>query len=391
MGRILLTGKGRRRLLGGHPWIYRDDLAAGEASPGELVPVHAPDESLLGWGLYSSQSRIAVRMVSGGEDQPDRTFWAERLARAVALRGELSYLDPEGACRLVHSDADGFPGWIVDLYGRVAVLQGTTQALERMRPFLVELLVEVLPFGLAAVVDRGDASVRRLEGLPLRVELVQGALPETLVVSEGELRYAVDVLAGHKTGHYLDQRENRVLAGRAAGGRRVLDAFSYDGLFGIRAALAGASEVLCLDQSEAAGERVLANAELNGVADRVRFERVNAMRDLRRRAQEGERYDLVIVDPPAFARNRKELPGAERGYVELNRRALELLSDDGRLVSATCSHLVGRETFLGYLAAASLLAGRPAWVEHLRGAAPDHPWLLSVPESSYLDCAFLRV
>ncbi len=391
MGKILLSGKGRRRLQGGHPWVYRDDLAAGEASPGELVPVHAPDQSVLGWGLFSSQSRIAVRMVSGGEEQPNRAFWAERLARAVAVRRDLGYLDPEGACRLVHSDADGFPGWIVDLYGRVAVLQGTTQAVERMRPFLVELLLEALPFELLAVVDRGDASVRRLEGLPLRVELVQGSLPETLVVTEGDLRYRVDVLAGHKTGHYLDQRENRALAARGAAGRRVLDAFSYDGLFGIRAALAGASEVLCLDQSEAAGERVLANAESNGVADRVRFERVNAMRDLRRRAQEGERYDLVIVDPPAFARNRKELVGAERGYVELNRRALELLADDGRLVSATCSHLVGRETFVGYLAAASLAAGRPAWVEHLRGAAADHPWLLSVPESAYLDCAFLRV
>lgn len=390
MGKILLSGKGRRRLLGGHPWIYRDDVAQGEAAPGELVPVLAPDAQMLGWGLFSSQSRIAVRMVSGEGEQPNRAFWADRMARAVAARSRLGYLDPEGACRLVHSDADGFPGLVVDLYARVAVLQATTQATERMRPFLVELLREALPFELEAVLDRGDVSVRRLEGLPLRVEQLAGVCPELLHVREGELVYAVDVFAGHKTGHYLDQRENRLRAARDVSGKRVLDAFSYDGLFGIRAAMAGAAEVLCLDQSEAAGERVRANAELNGVADRVRFERVNAMRDLRRRGQAGERYDLVVVDPPAFAKNRQQLAGAERGYVELNRRALELLTEDGQLVSATCSHLVGRETFMGYLTSAALAAGRTVWVTDLCGAAPDHPWLLSVPESSYLDCAFLR-
>lgn len=390
MGRIVLTGKGRRRLLGGHPWIYRDDVGQGEAAPGELVPVFSPGGEPLGWGLFSSQSRIAVRMVGGEREQPNRSFWAERLRHAVLARARMGYLDPEGACRLVHSDADGFPGLVIDLYGRVAVLQATTQAMDRMRPFLVELLVEALPFELACIVDRGDASVRRLEGLPLRTEMVLGSSPGPVRVREGELIYEVDVLAGHKTGHYLDQRENRRLAARGAGGKRVLDAFSYDGLFGIRAALEGAREVLCLDQSEAAGQRVQRNAELNGVAERVRFEKVNAMRDLRRRVQEGETYDLVVCDPPAFAKNRKELAGAERGYVELNRRALELLAEGGLLVSATCSHLVTPELFLRYLTAASLAAGRALWLEERRGAAPDHPWLLSVPESAYLECAFLR-
>ena len=390
MGRVVLTGKGRRRLLGGHPWIYRDDVGQGEASPGELVPVFSPNAEPLGWGLFSSQSRIAVRMVSGDAAQPNRAFWAERMARAVAARRRMGYLDPEGACRLIHSDADGFPGWIVDLYGSVAVLQGTTQGTERMRPFLVELLVEALPFELTAVVDRGDASSRRLEGLPLRVELVSGAEPGPVPVREGELLYEVDVMTGHKTGHYLDQRENRLRAVRDVAGKRVLDAFSYDGLFGVRAALAGASEVLCLDQSEAAGARALRNAELNGVAGRVRFEKANAMRDLRRRAQEGERYDIVVCDPPAFAKNRKELDGAERGYVELNRRALELVAEGGLLVSASCSHLVTSELFLKFLTTASLAADRPVWLEERRGAALDHPWLLSVPESAYLECAFLR-
>ena len=391
MGKIVLTGKGRRRLIGGHPWIYRDDVAQGEAAPGELVPVLAPDESPLGWGLFSSQSRIAVRMVTGEEEQPNRAFWAERFERAVQARRRMGYLDPEGACRLVHGDADGLPGLVIDLYGRTAVLQATTQGADKMGAFLVELLLEAMPYELERVVARGDASVRKLEGLPLTVEALHGALPEEpVVVREQGLEYEVDVREGHKTGHYLDQRENRRLAAEGCEGARVLDAFCYDGLFGVRAALAGASEVVCVDQSEAAGERVRRNAERNGVADRVRFEKANAMRDLRRRAGEGEHYDLVVCDPPAFARNRKELEGAERGYVEVNRRALELVADGGRLVTATCSHLVRPELFCQFLTAASLAAGRSVWVEELRGAAPDHPWLLSVPESAYLSCAFLR-
>ncbi len=391
MGEIRTTGKGRRWLETGHPWLYRDEIVSGEASPGELAPVVGPNGEPLGWGLVSTASRIAVRLVTRSAEQPTRAFWEQLVRRAVARRARLGLLAPEGASRLVHGDADELPGVVVDRYGEVLVYQATTQAADRMRDFLLELVGEALPFAPRAIVERADSGVRRLEHLELRKGVLSGELPEPLLVREDELVYEVDVLEGHKTGHYLDQRENRRLAARGAEGSRVLDAFSYDGLFGIRAALAGAREVVCVDQSEAAGERLLRNAERNGVAGRVRFERADAMRDLRRRSAAGERYDLVVADPPAFARNRRELAGAERGYVELARRAIELALDGGRVVLASCSHLVRTEAFVRYLRAGAARAGRHVVLEDLRGAAPDHPHRLALPESAYLDCAFLGV
>jgi 23S rRNA (cytosine1962-C5)-methyltransferase len=260
-----------------------------------------------------------------------------------------------------------------------------------MRALVVELLDEMLPFRIGCVVDRSDASVRRLEGLDRRVEVLRGELASVILVREGDLEYAVDVLGGHKTGHYLDQRENRAKAAAHARGRKVLDAFAYDGLFGIRAALAGASSVLCLDQSEAALARASENAARNGVLDRFTVRRVNCMTELRAMVRDELRFGLVIVDPPAFARNRREIAGAARGYTELNRRALSLVEPGGTLVTASCSYNVRPETFVDYLAKASHIAGRDAFLLDLAGAAPDHPALLALPESSYLKCAFLRV
>lgn len=391
MGNATLSGKGRRWVLGGHPWIYRDDISGGEAEPGELIYVEDPNGNAIGWGLFSSSSKIAVRLVTRKAEQPKREFWKARVERAVAARKAMGYLDPKGACRLIASDADGLPGWIVDLYGTTAVVQSSIQATDRMRDFLVELLEEAMPYELDCIVDRSDSSVRRFEDLDSRTETLKGECGAELEIHEDGLVYEVDVLGGHKTGHYLDQRVNRQVAAARAKDQRVLDAFSYDGLFGVRAALAGAREVLCLDQSGPAGERALRNAERNGVADRVRFEKQNCMHALRDRAADGERYGLVIIDPPAFARNRREVDGAERGYVELNRRALGLVEEGGSLVSASCSYNVRSADFVKFLASASRLAERDVWMEELRPAAPDHPQLLSVPETAYLKCAFLRV
>lgn len=391
MGKVTLTGKGRRWVLGGHPWIYADDVAAAEAQPGELVPVFDPAGAPVGWGLYSSESRIAVRLVTRAAEQPNRETWAGLVRAAVEERRRLGVLDPAGACRLIGGDAERLPGFVVDRYADVLVVQSGTQGSDRMRDFLLELVRETLPFPVRAVLDRSDAGVRKLEGLAPRVEWVQGSVDDLVRVQEPDgLVYDVDLAAGHKTGHYLDQRTNRARAAEGAAGERVLDAFSYDGLFGIRAALAGAEDVLCLDQSQPAGERVRHNAELNGVSGRVRFEKANAMKALRERAAAGERYHRVIVDPPAFARNRREAEGAARGYRELNLRALSLLEPGGLLVTASCSYNVGREDFLSFLALAARDAQRDVYLEALTGASPDHPVLLGLPESEYLKCAFLR-
>lgn len=390
MGKMILTGKGRRWLHKGHPWVYADDVADGEGQRGELLPVEDPSGLVVGWGLHSAGSRIAVRMVTRNTEQPNRDFWVARVKAVIERRARHGLLDPEGACRLIAGDADGVPGLVADRYGRTLVLQCGTQGADRMRDFLVELIDDCLPFELDTIVDRSDTTVRKYEGLEPRVEVLRGSADELRVVHEDGLEFTVDVLHGHKTGAYLDQRDNRKRAAQDVEGKRVLDAFSYDGLFGIRAALAGASEVICLEQNQAACDRVVDHAARNGVSERVRVERVNCMQALRDRADEGEKWDVVVVDPPAFARNKKEIEGAERGYVELNRRALSLLNPGGMLVSASCSHNVRAHDFTRFLASAARLAERSAWLEELTGAAPDHPHLLTLPESHYLKCAFIR-
>lgn len=404
MGRITTNGRGRRWLERGHRWLYADDVADGKGERGELIAVAGPNSEPLGWGLFSSHSKIAVRLVTRAADQPNRAFWAGLIQRALLARRRQGLLHPKGACRLVSGDADGIPGMIIDRYADVLVLQSGCQGSDRMRDFLLELVLEALEAeGLPApraVLDRSDTSVRRLEDLEPKVEWVRGEPVAELEVEEpatettARMVYEVDVLRGHKTGHYLDQVANRR---RAAGlvaaleDARVLDAFSYDGLFGVRAALAGAKDVLLLDQSAEAGERALRNAERNGVASKVRFEKVNAMHDLRDRAEKDEQYDVAIVDPPAFARNKREVEGAARGYRELNRRAMAMISTGGILVTASCSYAIKREDFIGYVTDAAVSAGRDAWLLELASASPDHPVLLGLPETNYLKCAFVRL
>ena len=387
-GSIVLTGKGRRRFLGGHPWIFRDDVARIDAEPGSVARILAPQGEQLGHGAYSGVSKIAVRLVARGRDALGEGFWTRRVAQCVARRARLGLLEPRGACRLVAGDADGFPGLVVDRYADVLVVQSGTLAGDRLRDRVVDELARALPFPLRAVLDRSDASARKLEGLEKRVETVRGSVEGEVAVQESGLEYAVDVQAGHKTGHYLDQRDNRVEAARHARGTSFLDAFCYDGLFGVRAALGGATRVLCLDQSEAALERTRANAARNGVSGKVATERVDCMDDLRARVQRGERWGVVVVDPPAFAKNRAAVAGAARGYVELNRRAFGLVEDGGVVVSASCSYNIRTADFVDHVREGAQAAGVEARLLSLRGAAPDHSVLLGLPESDYLKCVY---
>jgi len=395
-GVVHATGKGRRWLATGHPWLYRDDVASVDAEPGDLVAVVDPAGGTLGHGLFSARSRIAVRLVSRGPERPGAELWTSRVRRAVAARAQAGLLDPAGACRLLAGDADGVPGLVVDRYADVLVVQSGTLGADRLRDAILDRLVAELPFPIAGVYERSDAGARRLEGLeeitgPLRGDLPAEVLVRESTIAGAPLVYEVDVAQGHKTGHYLDQHENRMAAARRSIGADVLDAFCYDGLFALHAARAGARAVTGLDQSAGALERARRNAERNGLADRVRFEKADCMKELRARAQAGERYGVVVLDPPAFARNRAEVAGAERGYVELNRRGFELVSDGGTLVSASCSFNVRTADFQAWIARAAHLAGVDAWLDELRGAPPDHPVLMTLPESNYLKCVFVRV
>lgn len=391
MSSVHVTAKARKWLASGHPWVYRDDVARMEAEPGDLVAVVDPLGKVLGHALFSAASRITLRFVTRGTERPDAAFWKQRIARAVDVRARAGLLEPDAACRVVAGDADLVPGFVLDRYARVLVVQSGTLAADRLRDELVEHVRSALPFPIECVLDRSDSSTRKLEGLDRHVEVLAGTLPDEVIVREDGLEYAVDVMRGHKTGHYLDQRENRIAAASAARGIDVLDAFCYDGLFGIRAALAGARSVVCVDQSQDALARASANAERNRVGDKVRFVRANCMHDLRARAEDGQQFGLVIVDPPAFAKSRREVQGAERGYVELNRRAFTLTAPGGMLVSASCSFNVRSADFQSFLARAAALAGRDAWLREMRGAGADHPVLLTLPETSYLKCAFVRV
>jgi 23S rRNA (cytosine1962-C5)-methyltransferase len=315
-------------------------------------------------------------------------------------------LDPRGAERLLAGDADYLPGLVVDRYADCLVVQSGCQGSDAMRDFLLELLeAELQKRGLAvrAILDRSDAAVRKHEQLERRVEWLRGSEADALVlVEEDGLAFEVDLLGGHKTGFYLDQRENRKRAAALCADYarhgfdrvaepRVLDVFSYDGLFGLRCALAGAGEVLCLDQAAAAGERLAQHAERAGLAGRVRFERVDAMADLGQRVKAGESWDVVILDPPAFARSRREIEGAKRGYGELFRRGFQLVGRGGFVVAASCSFNMGWEDFRAVLQKSARDAGVSATLLGIDGPSADHPRRVGLPESDYLKCAFLRV
>lgn len=407
MVEVRLTGRGRRRVLGGHPWVYKDDVAdASGVGPGALAKVTAPDRVVLGWALYSDASKIAVRMVTRRSEQPTRAFWADQIRRSLAMRASAGLLRPAGADRLLAGDADNLPGLVVDRYADRLVVQSGCQGSDAMRDFLLEILDEELQaHGLVAnaILDRSDATVRRHEKLAPRVEWLRGTADDGVVlVDEDGLAFEVDLLGGHKTGFYLDQRDNRKRAAAlctdfARHGfprvrePRVLDVFSYDGLFGLRCALAGAGEVLCLDQAAAAGERLARHAERAGVQERVSFERVDAMNDLGGRVQAGERWDVVVLDPPAFARSRREVEGAKRGYGELFRRGFQLASHGGFVVAASCSYNMGWRDFRDVLRKSADDAGVRATLMGIDGPSPDHPRRVGLPESDYLKCAFLRV
>jgi len=382
---VTLTPKGQRWYRSGHPWVYRDDLKSALPSlSGQIVRVKSSNGQLLGQAFYNAASKIALRRLTDDPGEPiDRAFWERRLLCALELRKRL--VSDSSAYRLISSEADGFPGLIVDRYDSVLVLQSLSLGIDRILPLIVELLSERLQ--PQAFVARNDSSVRTLEGLPLEKRLLAGSRPDRTEVREGDRRYLVDVWEGHKTGAYLDQRENRLLSRRFSKGR-VLDAFAYQGAFSLQVA-AQADEVLAIEDSESVLMGFKENLNLNRITN-VQVERDNAFDRLRALDRAGEKFDLVILDPPAFARNKNEVPDAHRGYREINLRALKLLKPGGILISCSCSYNVSDEIFLAILQEASRDAKRPVHLLEIRTQSKDHPILLTHPESKYLKCLILE-
>ncbi len=382
---VRVTVKGLRWWRRGHPWIYRDDLVkAPREGAGDIVRVLGPAGEFLGQYFYNPGSKIALRLVCTEERPVDRTWWMTRLQAAIAYRARV--VQESTAYRVLSSEADGFPGLIVDRYGDVLVLQCTALGMAQQLPIIVDLLKELLQ--PMAIVARHDMAVRALEGLPQETALLHGERPGPVEIREGEARFLVDVWTGQKTGWYLDQRENRLAAARYARGR-VLDAFAYQGGFTCHVARQ-AEQVIALDSSVAALAALTENATRNGLTN-VTTLQANAFDALKEMDRREERFDLIILDPPAFAKSRQDLAGARRGYKDLNLRALKMLTPGGHLITCSCSYNLDEATFLEILREAAADARRTARVVEVRTQAQDHPILLALPESHYLKCVVLEV
>ena len=379
----VLSTRGTERLRLGHPWIYRSDIATAKAEPGDLVLVKSERGRPLGWALWSSESQIALRFVATDGNVNDATLWRDRLVTAIAYRDSLQ-IDGT-ACRLVHGEADRLPALIVDRYDDILVIQTLCQGMDRRRDQIAQDLVNMLmPRGILA---RNDPKVRRLEGLEERVDVLYGEVPDTVRVTEGKIHYDVDVRHGQKTGLFLDQRENHAAAARYATGR-ALDAFTYHGGFAFQMA-ANCTQVIALDGSEPAIATVKANAASNGITN-VEAKVANVFDELREMEVSGERFDTIVLDPPAFAKSKSSIPGAVAGYKEINLRAFKLLKPGGHLITCSCSYNIDDDLFFDIISAAASDARATIALVERRLQSRDHPVLVGVPETSYLKCLVLR-
>jgi len=393
VGRVVLRPGRGAPVLGGHPWLFSGAIQSveGDPSDGDVVDVAAADGSFLARGLYNARSQIRVRCYARTAEPLDDDFFAARIRDAVRLRtGVLKLGDPAGACRLVFSEGDGISGLTVDRYGPYLAVQLTSLALAARRDPLVSALVaEVAPLGVMLRTEKGILEEERLE---LRDGPLEGTLPvEPIEIVDGGLRFSVDLRTGHKTGFYLDQRDNRLRAAAHAPGRTVADIFCYSGGFSIAAAAHGAERVTGVDSSAPALALAEHNAARNGVAERTRFVRGDAFGWLEAQARAGMRYGMVILDPPRFARTSRGVRSALRAYERLNGLALRVLEPDGILVTCSCSGRVSAEDFLAAVGRAAAAESRTVQVLERAGQAPDHPVSATCPESAYLKCLVCRV
>ena len=385
MSTVKVTKKGADRIRNGHLWIYRSDVVDFfDASGGDIVSIHDPGRNFVGQALFSDASEISLRVLSQTDETIDRDWWRTRIREAASRRTGIN--TNTNAYRLVYSEGDLLPSLIVDRYADVLVLQTLSQGTEAIKPLLVELLIE--EFAPRVVIERNDARVRELEGLPLSVGALYGEAPEELEIEQDDVRFIVSPLGGQKTGSFLDQRENR-LAARSVAHGHALDCFTFTGAFALH--LAGVCHhVTGIDISSAAIIAAQRNAQLNAI-DNVEFHEANVFDALRELESAGKRYDTIVLDPPAFAKKRRSIKPAVRGYKEINLRALKLLNPGGILITCTCSYHISEGLFLEIIHQAAVDARRKLQLLEKRMQASDHPVILSIPETYYLKCVIGRV
>ena len=387
MSTVTVTKRGADRVRRGHLWIYRSDVGDVDAAGGSVVAVRDERGNFIGQALYSDASQIALRFLTQTQEEIDRDWWRARI-RAAATRRNIPA--DTNAYRLVYSEGDLLPSVIVDRYDDVLVLQTLSQGTETLKSLFAEILIE--EFQPRAVIERNDARVRELEGLPLISATVYGDTPDELEILQHGLRFVVSPSAGQKTGSFLDQRENRIAARAAAqttNRGRALDCFTFNGAFALHLASV-CEEVIGIEISGDAVAAAERNAQLNGLAN-VGFREANVFDALREFEARSERFDAIVLDPPAFAKNRASLKSAVRGYKEINLRALKLLHPGGVLITCTCSYHVAEDLFLEIVGEAAIDARRRVQIIEKRMQASDHPVLIGMPETWYLKCVIARV
>ena len=373
----------------GHLWIYAGFIHAVRGQPvtGDLVDVVMPNGRFYARGLYNPDSKIRVRILTFHEELITPAFWRERIAQAVRLRTRIA---PETtAYRLIYGEADRLPGLIVDRYDDVLVMQTLSSGMDRRKEMLADLLCEAT--ASVRVYLRNDAKSRSLEGLSPVTGFLRGDGGTTIEVREGAARFLVDIARGQKTGWFCDQRENRLAAARLTAGKRVLEVFCHTGAFGIQAALAGASHVEGLDVSEEALVLAREHARLNGVQERCSYRAADAFEELRRLEHTGTQFDVILLDPPAFARSKQAVPRALSGYKDINLLGIRLTKPEGIVVTSSCSHHVSDTDLWKAIGRAAQDAKRCVRLLEQRGQASDHPILATMPETRYLKCFIMQV
>ena len=387
MARAILRKTRETRVRGGHPWVYASEIerVEGDFANGDVVEVVSSKGTLMGRAFYNPQSQISLRMLTRSDEPVDRGFWERRVRDAWAYRQLLC--DPD-SCRLIYSETDGFPGLIVDKFADVLVMQSLCLGIDRMKETIADILMEVVqPRG---IYERSDVPVRRLEGMEQVTGLLRGEVPDRVEMWENGLKFTVDVKNGQKTGFFLDQKENRAAIAPLCRDARVLDCFCHNGSFALHAAKYGAQSVLGVDISEEALEVARENAQNNHL-DNVTFEAHNCFDHLRELTDAGERFDLVILDPPAFTKTRAAVERALKGYKEINLRGLKLVRPGGFLVTCSCSQHVSAEVFQDMINQAVRDAKKRVRLVEYRTQGKDHPILPASPETKYLKCMILQV
>jgi len=373
----------------GHLWIYAGFIHAvrGQPMAGDLIDVVMSNGRFYARGLYNPASKIRVRILTFVEEPITPAFWSERVAEALRLRQRI--VSDTTAYRLIYGEADRLPGLIVDRYDDVMVMQTLSSGMDRRKEMLADLLCKAT--GVMRIYLRNDAKSRAIEGLSPVTGFLRGGGQTTVEVREGAARFLVDVARGQKTGWFCDQRENRLAAARLTAGKQVLEVFCHTGAFGIQAALAGASRVEGVDVSEEALTLAREHARLNGVQDRCSYRAADAFEELRRLAQAGRQFDVVLLDPPAFARSKHAIPRALAGYKDINLLGIQLTKREGIVVTSSCSHHVSEADLWNAIRRAAQDAKRTVRLLEQRGQASDHPILAAMPETRYLKCFLMQV